>query len=538
MKACIIQPPYSRDLSQSDELFEYKINMLDKCDNTADIIVLPEYSDVPCATSTLEETVFYHKKYIDILLDKCVETAKRCNSLVFVNALSPVGDSYRNTTYVYNRNGELAGQYFKKHLPPLELNTLKLDSDYTFEYSEPYVLEIDGLRYGFLTCYDFYFYEAFANIARQKVDIIIGCSLQRSDSHDAIETMCRFLAYNTNAYVIRSSVSFDEASDICGASMVVSPYGKVLENMKGRFGMASVEFDPWDKYYKPAGFGNPDAAHYEYIEFGRKPWQYRPAGSAIINNEETLGFPRVCAHRGFSTIAPENTMPAYGAAVAMGAEEIELDLWPTKDGALVSCHDRNLDRVSTGTGLITDYTLEELEKLDFGVKFGENFRGLSVVRFEDVLQKFSCHTIMNIHIKPLSYTEPYPEDIMKKVISFIRKYDCEKHVYLMLETDFQIKQFKEYAPEIAVCVGHLSDRPWDIVDRAIEFGCEKVQLFKPYFNQEMIDKAHKNGIRCNVFWSDDPKEAEDFLNMGIDTVLTNDYNLIANVVRRWKKVKL
>ena len=112
------------------------------------------------------------------------------------------------------------------------------------------------------------------------------------------------------------------------------------------------------------------------------------------------------------------------------------------------------------------------------------------------------------------------------------KYDCGKHVYLMLETDMQIRQFKEYAPDIAICVGHSEDRPWDIVDRAIEFGCEKVQLYKPYFNQEMIDKAHKNDIICNVFWSDDVNETKEFLNMGIDTILTNDYNLISQIVKR------
>ena len=67
MKACIIQPPYSKDVSFSDEYFNYKLQQLNACDESMDIIVLPEYSDVPCATTTKEETVFYHKKYIDIL---------------------------------------------------------------------------------------------------------------------------------------------------------------------------------------------------------------------------------------------------------------------------------------------------------------------------------------------------------------------------------------------------------------------------------------------------------------------------------------
>lgn len=99
MKACVIQPPYSKDLEKSDELFQYKIDLLKQCDESIDVIVLPEYSDVPCATTNLEETIYYHERYIGKLLSTCVETAKRCNALVFVNGLYDVGGRYRNTTY-------------------------------------------------------------------------------------------------------------------------------------------------------------------------------------------------------------------------------------------------------------------------------------------------------------------------------------------------------------------------------------------------------------------------------------------------------
>ncbi len=536
MKACIIQPPYSRDVGFSDEYFEYKLDLLDRCDDSLDIIVLPEYSDVPCATATLEETLFYHKKYINTLLEKCISTAKRCGAMVFVNALSLEDTGYRNTTYVFDRKGELAGKYFKKHLPPLELEVLELDSDYTFEFSEPYVLELEGLRFGFLTCYDFYFYEAFANIARQNVDIVIGCSLQRSDSHDAIETMCRFLAYNTNAYVIRSSVSFDENSDICGASMVVSPYGKVLENMKGRFGMATVEFDPNDKHLKPAGFGNPDAPHHSYIEYGRKPWQYRPGGSAIVKHDGLMPYPRVCAHRGFSSAAPENSLPAFGSAIALGADEIEFDLWPTKDGEIVTLHDATLERVSNGKGLVYEHTYEELCALDFGGNFSPRFKGLGILKFEELLSKFSCHTVMNIHLKTINDDCEYDEDIFRKIIALIDKYDCRKYVYFMTGNDNLLRLARRIAPDIPCCCGERERvigglEKSTIVDRAIELGCKKVQFFKPHFEKADIDKAHANGIICNLFWSDDPAEAKQYIEMGIDTVLTNDYHTVAKNIK-------
>ena len=234
MKACIIQPPYSRDTAPAGEYFQYKLDCLARCDESMDLIVLPEYSDVPTATATLEETLFYHERFIGPLLIACAETAKRCGAMVFVNALSHEQSGWRNTTYAYDRTGTLAGKYFKKHLPPLEKEVLGLDNSYTFADEAPYILEMEGLRFAFLTCYDFYFYEAFAAIARQKPDIIIGCSLQRSDTHEAIGIMCRFLAYNTNAWVVRSSVSFGEDSTVCGASMVVAPTGEVLADMKER----------------------------------------------------------------------------------------------------------------------------------------------------------------------------------------------------------------------------------------------------------------------------------------------------------------
>lgn len=527
MKVCVIQPEYSTDYKRIDELFNRELDFLSACTPDMDLIVMPESCDVPALPPDEKERERANDKYMPIILEKAKETAVRCDAVVIVNGVVRTEHGRRNTTVVIDRNGNVAGHYYKKHLVPSEVTKFKYDSDYTFEFSTPTIMEIDGIRYGFLTCYDFYFYEAFANIARYNPDVIIGCSHQRSDTNLALQIFSQTCAYNCNAYVVRSSVSMGENSNIGGGSMVVAPTGEVLANLCSRVGMETVEIDPKKRYLKPMGFGNPDGCHHEYIEKGRRAWQYRPAGSAIVKYDALMPYPRVCAHRGFSALLPENSMPAFGAAVAMGAQEIEFDLWPTKDGEIVSCHDSTLDRVSSGTGKIFDYTLEELNNLDFGIKFSEKLKGLKIVRFEEILKKFSCHIIMNIHIKPLSEAGEYPEDIAKKIVSLIKKYDCEKYVYFMLKTDMQIKMFKKIAPHIPICVGHLDARPWDIVDRAIEFGAQKVQFFVPYVNKEMIDKAHQNGIICNLFYADTEKEAKEYLSMGIDTILTNECGIIS-----------
>lgn len=539
MKTCIIQPAYSVDYSRSDEMFAWELQALDQCDESMDLIVLPEAADVPCLAHTRDEFVASYRKYGQRLLDKCAETARRCKAVLFVNAYYVTEKGERNTTHAFDTNGQVVGRYYKKHLTPGETSKSKrgLDSEYTFEFSEPTVITIDGVRYGFLTCYDFYFYEAFPAIARQNVDIIIGCSHQRSDTHEAISILSRFCAYNCNAYMVRASVSMDENSNIGGGSMIIAPDGTVLAEMGSRVGMATAEFDPKAKYYKPAGFGNPEAAHYEYIEQGRRPWFYRPGGSAIACTDEWMPYPRTCAHRGVAGAGPENSLPALAAAVAMGAEEIEFDVWSTVDGELAVVHDENLERLSNGTGKVWEKTWAELDALDFGAKAGESFAGMGPARLEDVLKKLSCHAVMNLHLKtPKGSEEPYDEAQLQKLLQLIHKYDCAKHVYIMSGNDTVLRQLKALAPKLVLCCGG-GKAPERIVDRAIEIGCQKVQLVKGHFDADMIRKAHDHGIRCNVFWSDDPEEARRYLEMGVDTILTNAYRKVADVVNAFREEK-
>lgn len=534
MKVCVIQPRYSFCEDDAGSCFEGLMELLDKCDDSLDVIVLPEYSD---ALADVKGKAGYYgavSEYNDILLQKAKSTAERCSSMVFVNAGYQTSLGIRNTTYAIGRDGEIIGHYFKAHPAPSEVKTdseggHELDVEYSYKYNEPCIIEAEGVRFAFLTCYDFYFYENFARIAREKVDIIIGCSLQRTDTHEALSIINKFLCYQTNSYLIRSSVSLGDDSSVCGCGMVVSPKGEELVNLKNTVGLGICEINPKEKYFKPAGHQGKLKAHYEYIEEGRRPWLYRNGGASVVPFDSVMKYPRLCAHRGFNTVAPENSMPAFGAAVALGAEEIEFDIWSTKDGVLVSCHDGTLERVSDGRGKLYEHTYEELLKLDFGIKYAEKFRGLKIPTFEEILQRFAGRVIMNIHVK--IWDAEFEEDMMEEIVSLIRKYDCEKHVYFMTTSDKHIAKVMKYAPDIAVCVGWDGNKePSSIVDRAVALGAKRVQLFKPYFDKQAIDKAHKHGIICNVFWSDDPKEALEYRKMGIDCILTNDYLAIKNAL--------
>ena len=72
---------------------------------------------------------------------------------------------------------------------------------------------------------------------------------------------------------------------------------------------------------------------------------------------------KFCAHRGVSALMPENTLPAFAAALALGADEIEFDIRLTKDNQLIVSHDPNLARVAGTEGDVSDFTLDELKQI-------------------------------------------------------------------------------------------------------------------------------------------------------------------------------
>ncbi|MGF1683242.1 glycerophosphodiester phosphodiesterase [Photobacterium makurazakiensis] len=91
------------------------------------------------------------------------------------------------------------------------------------------------------------------------------------------------------------------------------------------------------------------------------------------------------SHRGSCLHYPENTMPAFNAALDAGTSCIEIDVAMTKDNHIVVTHDPSVARTSDGQGYVEQMTLEELLALDFGGWFSPAFSGTKVPVFVDVL---------------------------------------------------------------------------------------------------------------------------------------------------------
>ena len=523
MKLCAIQIPFVKRASEITAAVDMAVDFLDSCDDSCDMILTPEYTNAPAAFP-VGECIPFAVSQTPKLLDAARRAAVRCNAIVAVNYVCEAEKGlFRNTTEVFDRQGKSAGRFYKQHLPRAEKNVNLLDEEYTRKFRAPTIVEVDGIRLGFLICYDTYFTEYIAHLAHARPDVVLISSFQRAERQDVLRMQCGMIAFNCNAFVLRSSVSMGEKSTLGGNSMIVAPEGEILAEFGNQLGVLSCEVgDVKRKFMRSNSFGGAMIPNDQFVEQARATWCYRPAGSMTVEGERKMDYPRLCAHRGFSAAMPENTLPALGAAIALGASEIEIDVRFTADGVPVISHDSRLDRVSDGSGTIEEHTFEELRQLDFGVKHGEKFAGIKIASFEEVLSKFSRHAIINLHLKSIDESKPYPEEWMRKVVDLLYMYDSQEHVYFMGSPDVMITALK-LAPEIPRCMAHLTGDPWGIVERAIKYQCCKVQLFAPWYNQEMIDKAHANNILCNLFYCDDPDKINDLFAMKIDTILTNNY---------------
>jgi glycerophosphoryl diester phosphodiesterase len=119
------------------------------------------------------------------------------------------------------------------------------------------------------------------------------------------------------------------------------------------------------------------------------------------------------AHRGYSAVAPENTLPALVAAVRAGATHVEFDVRTTADDVPVVIHDRTLDRTTNGTGHVWEHSLDAIRALDAGSWFSPAFAGSRVPLLSEVLSVLGDVPLL-VEIKP-----PATPDQVKRIVTML-----------------------------------------------------------------------------------------------------------------------
>lgn len=112
-------------------------------------------------------------------------------------------------------------------------------------------------------------------------------------------------------------------------------------------------------------------------------------------------FPKIIAHRGASTLAPENTIAAFAKASEIGARWCECDVGVMADGTLLVIHDDTVDRTTNSSGSWDSWGYGELRRLDAGAWFSPTYRFERIPELADVVSFANAtQTSFNIELKP------------------------------------------------------------------------------------------------------------------------------------------
>ncbi|HUX20300.1 MAG TPA: glycerophosphodiester phosphodiesterase family protein, partial [Spirochaetia bacterium] len=144
----------------------------------------------------------------------------------------------------------------------------------------------------------------------------------------------------------------------------------------------------------------------------------------------------ICAHRGYTKAAPENSLEAVTAAIDAGFAAVEVDVRETVDGHLVLMHDSTVDRTTTGHGLVSSFTLAKVQELTF--KGGGQFQLPSL---DDVLRASAGRIVVYIDMK---------SDRIDLIVDAVRRYDAFDWTILHDENGDKIVRAKSLDPKLNV----------------------------------------------------------------------------------------
>ena len=240
----------------------------------------------------------------------------------------------------------------------------------------------------------------------------------------------------------------------------------------------------------------------------------QPLGSVRLND----GVPLTIAHRGAPAEAPENTIPAFEAALASGADVLEFDLHMTADEKVVVFHDDLLDRTTNGSGPIAERTLAELRVLDAGSWYGSAWEGTRIPTFDEVLPLLQGSDVRAL----IELKGVWTVDAMRPLIAGIYRYGVQDRVVLAsFEVPTLLDLWRE-APSLprAVIVRRLPDDP---VDFAASVGATTIVTSLRSFRvePEAAEMLQRAGLTVIVYTLNRGDLWQQALDLGVDGVVTD-----------------
>jgi glycerophosphoryl diester phosphodiesterase len=221
-------------------------------------------------------------------------------------------------------------------------------------------------------------------------------------------------------------------------------------------------------------------------------------------------YPRVVAHRGGGSLAPENTLAAIRVGQELGYRAHEFDVKLTRDGVAILMHDEKLERTTNGTGRPADVTYADLQVFDAGSWHSDAFRGEPIPTFEDAASLFDAKT-------------------GRAVAQLTRRlWQGAKVSPIFSSFSFEaLMAAKEAAPEIprGWLIAEFTDADWD---RLAALDATSLHTSFRTFPIAQVTPLHERGYRIMLYTVNDQATARTLLDAGVDGVFTDNLRAFAS----------
>ncbi|MGB4776998.1 glycerophosphodiester phosphodiesterase [Microbacterium sp.] len=250
----------------------------------------------------------------------------------------------------------------------------------------------------------------------------------------------------------------------------------------------------------------------------------RVSAAELMGAERTPGEASfIAAHRGGSSMAPENTLPAVRAALVSGFGYVEVDLSLTADGVAVLMHDRTVNRTTDGEGSLASLTLAAVRTLDAGGWYSAAFAGTPVPtasEFLDVLAQLDGRAILDL--KGV-WTPEAADDLVGELAArglerrvAVASFDARALAYVQARSDV--------IPRLLI----LKTLPTDIVPAALAVGARGVVVGRGALQArpEVVDELHEAGLRVVAYTLNSDRQWDAATSLGVDGIVTDDPGLL------------
>lgn len=243
----------------------------------------------------------------------------------------------------------------------------------------------------------------------------------------------------------------------------------------------------------------------------------------IFFNLQNIAQVQNIAHRGCSSLAPENTYAAWIKAIEVGADYFELDIQISSDDSLMIMHDATVDRTTNGTGNLSSMTYAQLRLLDAGSWFSPEFAGEKIPTFAEALQLSKSNGIVDIvaEIKSNNST------VVEKVVAMIQAFGMQSRVIVSSFNFSQLTQTKSLDTTIAVQLFATITNA--MIDQVAAINGEWVGSGGT-ITQAIINYAHSKGVLFNGWTINDAYTMRGLISYGIDGITTNYPQLLTAIL--------